>query len=159
MDNISHLSTQKIHKMGIDFAIEAAKSHNDLLIQSRTYPDQFVVDTEYGLRDVVFCCSTKHKNKDRINCNISKKENQNRTTMLNEYSNKFYILVHMDLENNINRFFKISHTDLCMLVYKNDCIRTNNPNMTIKEWLCNGCGRNNISIESLVSGGYEVWNN
>ena len=157
MDNISHLSTQKIHKMGIDFAIEAAKQHNDLLIQSKTDPDKFVVETEYGFRDVIFCCSTKHKNKDRINCNISKIESHNRIAMIN--SNKFYILVYMDLENNINRFFKISHTDLCMLVYKNDCIRTNNHNMTIKEWLCNGRGRNNISIESLVSGGYEVWNN
>lgn len=157
MENINHLSTQKIHKMGIYFAIEAAKNHNDILINSSSHPDQYFVDTEYGLKEVVFCCSTKHKNKDRINCNISKKENQNRTTMLNEFSNKFYILVHMDLQNNVNRFFKISHTDLCMLVYKNDCFRTNNPNMTIKEWLCNGHGRNNISLEILAQNGYEIW--
>lgn len=157
MDTIANLSTQKIHKMGIDFAVEAAKQHGDILINSKTHPEQYFVDTEYGLREVVFCCSTKHKNKDRINCNISKKENQNRTTLLNEYSNKFYILVHMDLQNNVNRFFKISHTDLCMLVYRNDCIRTDNPNMSIREWLANGMGRNNIPLDVLVHNGCEVW--
>ena len=157
--NNESLTSQQIHKLGVDFALNAASSHNDEIFIVTTPRDEkkFYINTDYGLREVIFCCSTSKKNGDKINNNISRREFQNRFVDAGKYTDKFYILVHMNFDNGINRYFKVSHPDLCMLQYERDCHRNNHHDMSITEWFNYGKGRNNIECDLLAQKGCEVW--
>jgi len=158
METTQQLTSQQIHTLGITAALNAAASHNDNIftIQGENYCKYYVND--HGtLREAIFCCSTSTKNGTKINNNVSRREYRNRFIEHGIYDDKCYILVHLDVANNTNKFYKISHRDLCLLQYHVDCVRTNHT-QSISEWLCNGSGRNNISCDLLTSCGYEVWN-
>lgn len=157
--NAENLTAQKIHSIGVDLALNAAKSHNDEIITVSCNGDnKYYTNTEYGLREVIFCCSTSKKNGNKINNNISRREFRNRFVDTNKYTDKFYILVHMDFDTGTNRYFKVSHPDLCMLQYERDCMRNNHHNMSITDWFNYGKGRNNIECDVLAQKGCEVWN-
>ena len=149
-----NLTTQQIHQSGVAAALLAAINHNDEIIKSSS--GKYYINTPNGLREVIFCCSTSTKNKDRINCNISRREYQNRFVNEGYFNNKIYILVHMNLETMTNRYFKISHPELCMLQYGLDCIRLNKV-LTMQYWLGGGKGRNNITCDALADSGFEIW--
>lgn len=154
MMSTTNLTTQQIHQLGIDAAIESAKNHNDDFLISQS--GKYYVNTKYGLREVIFCCSTSLKNGDCINCNVSRREYQNRFVHEGYFDDKVYILVHMNFETNVNRFFKISHRDLCMIQYATDCIRRG-AFRTSDQWLNEGKGRSNVSCDTLATAGFEVW--
>ena len=154
MTDTANLTTQQIHQLGVDAAITAAKDHNDALILSSS--GKYYVNTAYGLREVIFCCSTSFKNGDRINCNVSRREYQNRFVHEGYFDDKIYILVHMNLETGTNRFFKISHHDLCMIQYATDCIRRGSFRTSV-QWLNDGKGRSNVSCDVLATADFEVW--
>ena len=152
--NSSNLTTQQIHQAGVISALNAAVANNDEIIKSSS--GKYYIDTPNGLREVILCCSTSTKNRDRINCNISRREYQNRFVNEGYFNDKVYILVHMNLETMINRYFKITHSELCMLQYGVDCIRFNKV-LTMQYWLGGGKGRNNIPCDALAASGFEVW--
>lgn len=156
MTDMTNLTTQQIHHLGVDSAITASRYHNDALILSSS--GKYYVNTVYGLREVIFCCSTSSSSKsgDRINCNVSKREYQNRFVHEGYFDDKIYILVHMNLETGKHRFFKISHHDLCMIQYATDCIRSGSFR-SIDQWLYDGKSRSNVSCDSLATAGFEVW--
>lgn len=151
---MENLTTQMIHQLGIEAAVKVSKEHKDDLILSSS--GKYYVNTDSGLKEVIFCCSTSNKNGDRINCNISRREYQNRSTNEGYFNNKVYILVHMNFESGVNRFFKISHHELCMLQYGYDCLRYKRV-LTMDFWLGGGKGRNNISCDALADSNFEVW--
>lgn len=151
------LTTQQVHAHGISLALAAAKSHNDdIVIVECNGSTKYYAKTDYGLREVIFCCSTSNKNGNKIHHNITAREYRNRVVDVGKYNDKVYILVHMDLLNNKNRFFKITHQDLCLLQYYRDCTRSNR-NYNMATWLCGGKGRSNIECDILNAGGYGVW--
>lgn len=155
------VSTQNIHTLGVEAAIAAAKnSKNNVLIRSLQNPDEWFINSEkFGLRKVIFRCSLAERNLDRVQTNVSVAEFKNRNQAAGQYDNKVYILVHLDTETGKNRFFCISHKDLVILQYCEDKsnAHTSESAYTIERWLCNGVGRNNIEITTLVEQGYEIW--
>ena len=156
MTDMINLTTQQIHQLGVDSAITASRYHNDALILSSS--GKYYVNTVYGLREVIFCCSTSSSSKsgDRINCNVASREYQNRFVHEGYFDDKIYILVHMNLETGMHRFFKIPHHDLCMIQYATDCIKRGSFR-TIEQWLYNGKSRSNVSCDALATAGFEVW--
>ena len=156
------ISTQETHKLGIETAIAAAKnSKNNVLIRSLQNPDEYFINSDkFGLRKVIFKCSRAEKNPGRVQTNVSKREWKNRYTTVGQFDDKVYILVYLDTDTGKNRFFCISHKDLVMLQFCQDaadCSADYRP-YTIEHWLCDGKGRNNMEIATLVEQGYEIWN-
>lgn len=158
----NQFSTQDTHKLGIEAAVAAAKnSKNNVLIRSLQNPDEYFINSDkFGLRKVIFRCSLAEKNLDRVQTNVSVTEYKNRHTNVGQYDDKVYILVHLDTAAGKNRFFCISHKDLVMLQFCIDRINGNTDHRayTIERWLCDGKGRNNMDIATLVEQGYEIWN-
>lgn len=161
-NQISKVSTQETHKLGIEAAVAAAKnSKNNVLIRSLQNPDEYFINSDkFGLCKVIFKCSLAEKNPGRVQTNVSATEYKNRHTNVGQFDNKVYILVHLDIAAGKNRFFCISHKDLVMLQYCQDLADRNTDYRayTIDSWLFNGNGRNNMEIATLVKHGYEIWN-